>query len=92
MLIEPHTGAERIVNDRKGRGAVLMSTLQPTGQSIERRDNGEYVRIARDTETAVVMDEFCSHYYCDGKMWFMMENDDGLNWPRRYQAPRTLKT
>jgi aspartate/methionine/tyrosine aminotransferase len=69
----------------KGVGAVLMSNpCNPTGQSIEGENLKEYVRIARDTETAVVMDEFYSHYYYDGENVDPADGgaDDDTNWPK----------
>jgi aspartate/methionine/tyrosine aminotransferase len=64
----------------RGLGAVLLSNpCNPTGQSIEGEKLKEYVRIARENETAIIMDEFYSHYYYDGP-----EEDlnDELQWPK----------
>lgn len=64
----------------RGLGAVLLSNpCNPTGQSIEGDNLKEYVRIARENGTAVIMDEFYSHYYYDGP-----EEDvsDESQWPK----------
>lgn len=61
-----------------GLGAVLISNpANPTGQSLEGEKLKEYVEIARRTESAIIMDEFYSHYYYDGDI-----EDDGKNWPK----------
>lgn len=69
----------------RGMGAVLLSNpANPTGQSIEGEDLNEYVRIARDHNVAVIMDEFYSHYYYDGDGVSPLDGgaDDDTNWPK----------
>lgn len=45
----------------RGTGAVLMSNpTNPTGQSLEGNDLKRYVDIAREYDTAIIMDEFYS--------------------------------
>lgn len=68
-----------------GMGSVLLSNpANPTGQSIEGESLREYVDIARRTETAVIMDEFYSHYYYDGDTVDPADGgvDDNSNWPK----------
>jgi N-succinyldiaminopimelate aminotransferase len=51
----------------RGLGAVLVSNpANPTGQSIEGTMLSDYVDIARNTGTSIIMDEFYSHFYYDG--------------------------
>lgn len=51
----------------RGVSAVLMSNpCNPTGQIIEGDDLKEYVRIARQHNVALLMDEFYSHYMYSG--------------------------
>lgn len=69
----------------RGIGSVLLSNpSNPTGQSIEGDDLKEYVRIARDHNVAVIMDEFYSHYYYDGENTSIFDGgaDDNSNWPK----------
>ena len=69
----------------RGVGAVLMSNpSNPTGQSIEGENLKEYVRIARDNGTVLIMDEFYSHYYYDGDSVDPVYGgaDDDTNWPK----------
>mmetsp|Transcript_7711 Transcript_7711/g.10213 ORF Transcript_7711/g.10213 Transcript_7711/m.10213 type:complete len:333 (-) Transcript_7711:78-1076(-) len=70
---------------RSGMGTVLLSNpANPTGQSIEGKNLEEYVRIARDHETCIIMDEFYSHYYYDGTNVDPADGgaDDNSNWPK----------
>jgi hypothetical protein len=50
----------------RGCGAILMSNpANPTGQSIEGDNLRRYVQVARDHQTAIVMDEFYSYvFFC----------------------------
>jgi len=69
----------------RGIGAVLLSNpANPTGQSIEGDNLKEYVRIARDHNVAIIMDEFYSHYYYDGDGVAPADGgaDDDSNWPK----------
>jgi len=69
----------------RGVGAVLMSNpSNPTGQSIEGENLKEYVRIARDNGTVLIMDEFYSHFYYDGDSVDPVYGgaDDDTNWPK----------
>jgi aspartate/methionine/tyrosine aminotransferase len=69
----------------RGVGCVLMSNpSNPTGQSIEGDELKQYVDIARETETALLMDEFYSHYYYDGTTVDPADGgaDDDSNWPK----------
>lgn len=64
----------------RGLGAVLLSNpCNPTGQSIEGENLKEYVRIAREHDTAILMDEFYSHYYYDGPNEEDAKDDE---WPK----------
>ena len=68
-----------------GLGAVLLSNpANPTGQSIEGEQLKQYVDIARTNQTAIVMDEFYSHYYYDGTQVSPEDGgvDDNSNWPK----------
>jgi len=68
-----------------GLGSVLLSNpTNPTGQSIEGEDLKKYVNIAREQETAIIMDEFYSHYYYDGDAVDPVDGgvDDNSNWPK----------
>lgn len=68
-----------------GLGAVLLSNpANPTGQSIEGEQLKQYVNIARTNQTAIVMDEFYSHYYYDGTEVSPEDGgvDDNSNWPK----------
>ena len=48
----------------RGLGAMLLSNpSNPTGQSLEGEELENYVKIARELGTALLMDEFYSHYY-----------------------------
>ena len=48
----------------RGLGAMLLSNpSNPTGQSLEGEELENYVKIAREIGTALIMDEFYSHYY-----------------------------
>lgn len=52
----------------RGVGAVLMSNpSNPTGQIVEGENLKAYVRMARDHNVALLMDEFYSHYMYSGK-------------------------
>ena len=69
----------------RGVGAILMSNpANPTGQSIEGDTLQQYVEIARKQETALIMDEFYSHYYYDGDAVDPADGgaDDNSNWPK----------
>lgn len=69
----------------RGVGAVLMSNpCNPTGQCVEGRNLAEYVRIARENGTAIIMDEFYSHYFYDGATTDPADGgaDDDSNWPK----------
>lgn len=69
----------------RGLGAVLLSNpANPTGQSLEGATLAAYVQTARDKETAVIMDEFYSHYYYDGAQVDPVDGgaDDDSNWPK----------
>jgi aspartate/methionine/tyrosine aminotransferase len=69
----------------RGVGAILLSNpANPTGQSIEGENLKEYVRIAREQHTAIIMDEFYSHYYYDGEAVDPEDGgaDDDSNWPK----------
>ena len=74
----------------RGIGAVLLSNpANPTGQSIEGDDLKEYVDIARRHEVALIMDEFYSHYYYDGKP--QSEDPDDVNdWPKTVSSARYI--
>lgn len=68
-----------------GIGSVLLSNpANPTGQSIEGENLRKYVDIARAQETAIIMDEFYSHYYYDGEAVDPADGgvDDDSNWPK----------
>lgn len=70
-----------------GRGVssfLLSNPSNPTGQCIEGDDLKEYVRIARENEIAVIMDEFYSHYFYDGDGVAPQDGgvDDDTNWPK----------
>lgn len=48
----------------RGLGAMLLSNpANPTGQSLEGEELENYVKIARELNIALLMDEFYSHYY-----------------------------
>jgi aspartate/methionine/tyrosine aminotransferase len=68
----------------RGCGAILMSNpANPTGQSIEGDDLRRYVQTARDHQTAIIMDEFYSHYYYDGPDQPLDRNTNDLHsWPK----------
>mmetsp|Transcript_9083 Transcript_9083/g.13259 ORF Transcript_9083/g.13259 Transcript_9083/m.13259 type:complete len:489 (+) Transcript_9083:233-1699(+) len=69
----------------RGTGCILLSNpANPTGQSIEGEDLKKYVETARSNETAVIMDEFYSHYYYDGEQVSPEDGgaDDDSNWPK----------
>lgn len=70
----------------RGVGAVLLSNpANPTGQSIEGKELEAYVKSARDNDTAIIMDEFYSHYYYDGADSVDPQDggaDDDSNWPK----------
>jgi len=69
----------------RGIGTVLLSNpANPTGQSIEGDNLKEYVRIARDHNVAIIMDEFYSHFYYDGTNVDPKDGgvDDNTNWPK----------
>lgn len=69
----------------RGLGAMLLSNpANPTGQSIEGEELKKYVEIARDQRIALLMDEFYSHYYYDGKSVDPIDGgaDDDTNWPK----------
>ena len=69
----------------RGLGVVLLSNpANPTGQSIEGPELKAYVDIARDLNTALVMDEFYSHYYYDGTAVDPVDGgvDDMSNFPK----------
>jgi len=68
-----------------GLGSVLLSNpANPTGQSIEGENLRRYVDIAREQGTAIIMDEFYSHYYYDGEAVDPADGgvDDNSNWPK----------
>lgn len=69
----------------RGCGAILMSNpANPTGQSIEGEQLKTYVNTARECDTAIIMDEFYSHYYYDGGNVDPEDGgvDDDSNWPK----------
>ena len=69
----------------RGLGAMLLSNpANPTGQSIEGEELKKYVEIARDQRISLLMDEFYSHYYYDGKSVDPIDGgaDDDTNWPK----------
>mmetsp|Transcript_20460 Transcript_20460/g.44412 ORF Transcript_20460/g.44412 Transcript_20460/m.44412 type:complete len:490 (-) Transcript_20460:109-1578(-) len=69
----------------RGLGAMLLSNpSNPTGQSLEGEELENYVKIARELGTALLMDEFYSHYYYDGKAVDPEDGgvDDETNWPK----------
>uniref|UniRef100_A0A7R9VH67 Aminotransferase class I/classII large domain-containing protein n=1 Tax=Pseudictyota dubia TaxID=2749911 RepID=A0A7R9VH67_9STRA len=69
----------------RGLGAVMLSNpANPTGQSLEGDDLREYVRVARENQVALIMDEFYSHYYYDGEGVDPADGgaDDDTNWPK----------
>jgi len=68
-----------------GMGCVLLSNpANPTGVSIEGKDLSDYVSTARKNKTAIIMDEFYSHYYYDGDAVDPIDGgaDDDTNWPK----------
>jgi len=68
-----------------GLGSVLLSNpANPTGQSIEGEKLRQYVDISRRTQSAIIMDEFYSHYYYDGEAVDPADGgvDDNSNWPK----------
>jgi aspartate/methionine/tyrosine aminotransferase len=70
----------------RGVGAVLMSNpSNPTGQSVEGELLRQYVEIARENGTVLMMDEFYSHYYYDGKD--QDEAEEGA-WPKTVSSAR----
>jgi aspartate/methionine/tyrosine aminotransferase len=78
----------------RGVGAVLLSNpANPTGQSIEGEDLAEYVEIARAHETAIIMDEFYSHYYYDGNATDPENGgaDDDSNWPKTVSSASSIE-
>merc|ERR1712032_1116177 len=79
--------------DGRGIGAVLMSNpANPTGQSIEGDDLKEYVKIARQNEMTIIMDEFYSHYYYDGDAVDPADGgaDDDSNWPKTVSSAKYI--
>lgn len=61
----------------RGMGAMLLSNpCNPTGQSIEGEELKQYVDVARRTRSALIMDEFYSHYYYDGP------KEGEADWPK----------
>eukprot|EP01083_Nonionella_stella_P090944 254180_1 len=69
----------------RGVGAVLLSNpCNPTGQSLEGDTLRKYVNTARENNTAIIMDEFYSHYYYDGENVDPVDGgvDDNSNWPK----------
>lgn len=69
----------------RGLGAMLLSNpANPTGQSLEGEELENYVKIARELEVALLMDEFYSHYYYDGDAVDPEDGgaDDESNWPK----------
>lgn len=69
----------------RGLGAMLLSNpSNPTGQSLEGEELENYVKIARELGTALLMDEFYSHYYYDGEAVDPQDGgvDDETNWPK----------
>eukprot|EP00978_Attheya_sp_CCMP212_P041712 scaffold242659_cov41-Attheya_sp.AAC.1 len=78
----------------RGVGAVLLSNpANPTGQSIEGDNLSEYVRIARENNTAIMMDEFYSHYYYDGDAVDPQDGgaDDDSNWPKTVSSAKYVQ-
>ncbi|OEU15228.1 aminotransferase, classes I and II superfamily [Fragilariopsis cylindrus CCMP1102] len=68
-----------------GLGSVLLSNpANPTGQSIEGEKLRQYVDISRRNQSAIIMDEFYSHYYYDGEAVDPADGgvDDNSNWPK----------
>jgi len=63
---------------------LISNPANPTGQSIEGEKLEQYVQISRLHGTAVIMDEFYSHYYYDGEGKSPDEGgaDDDSNWPK----------
>jgi len=69
----------------RGTGCILLSNpANPTGQSIEGKALESYVETARSNKTAIIMDEFYSHYYYDGDQVSPEDGgaDDDSNWPK----------
>ena len=70
---------------RRGLGSVLMSNpSNPTGLCVEGESLNQYVRTARENSTALIMDEFYSHYFYDGERVDPADGgaDDNTNWPK----------
>jgi len=79
-----------------GRGItsfLLSNPSNPTGQSIEGEDLKEYVRIARENQIAIIMDEFYSHYYYDGEGVAPQDGgkDDDTNWPKTVSSAEYIE-
>jgi len=77
-----------------GAGAILLSNpANPTGQSIEGDNLRKYVETARKYETAIIMDEFYSHYYYDGDAVDPADGgaDDESNWPKTVSSARYIR-
>ena len=69
----------------RGLGIVLLrNPANPKGQSIEGPELKACVDIACDLNTALVMDEFYSHYYYDGTAVDPIDGgvDDMSNFPK----------
>jgi len=69
----------------RGLGAMLLSNpANPTGQSLEGPELEAYVKIARELNLALILDEFYSHYYYDGETVAPEDGgaDDDSNWPK----------
>jgi len=67
----------------RGLGAMLLSNpANPTGQSLEGDELEAYVKISRDLNCCLLMDEFYSHYYYDGEAVSPEDGgaDDDSNW------------
>jgi len=77
----------------RGVGAILMSNpANPTGQSVEGENLKKYVEIARAHGTAIIMDEFYSHYYYDGEAVDPEDGglDDDSNWPKTVSSAKYI--
>lgn len=77
-----------------GIGAMLMSNpANPTGQSIEGEHLKGYVKVARQSGSAIIMDEFYSHYYYDGEAVDPQDGgaDDDTNWPKTVSSASYIK-
>mmetsp|Transcript_7665 Transcript_7665/g.11112 ORF Transcript_7665/g.11112 Transcript_7665/m.11112 type:complete len:494 (-) Transcript_7665:1154-2635(-) len=77
----------------RGLGAMLLSNpANPTGQSLEGDELDAYVKIARDLNCCLLMDEFYSHYYYDGENVSPEDGgaDDDSNWPKTVSSAKYI--